>query len=41
MLLIAVFPGIVEAVDDKDYTRALKWVKIVEQRIVAAGESLQ
>lgn len=37
----AVFPGIQEAVDDKDYERALKWVGIVKSRIVAAGESLK
>jgi N-acetylated-alpha-linked acidic dipeptidase len=37
----AVFPGIVEAVDAKDYNTALKWVGIVEEKILSAAKSLE
>lgn len=37
----AVFPGIVEALDDKNYGVAAKWVNIVEERLLDAASSLR
>ncbi len=36
----AVFPGLVEAIDAKDYQNAEKWVDIIEKRFEAATKSL-
>lgn len=37
----AVFPGIVEALDDKDYGLAEKWVTIIEEKLLDAAKSLR
>ncbi|RDW76072.1 hypothetical protein BP5796_06893 [Coleophoma crateriformis] len=37
----AVFPGLVESIDDKDFGNALKWVDIIEDCLVKARKSLE
>lgn len=37
----AVFPGLVEAIDDKDYGNAQRWADIIESLIIKAAESLR
>ncbi|KAL3425327.1 PA domain-containing protein [Phlyctema vagabunda] len=37
----AVFPGLVESIDAKDYTNAEKWIDIIEGTLLKAGESLK
>ncbi|CAG8980756.1 hypothetical protein HYALB_00011334 [Hymenoscyphus albidus] len=37
----AVFPGLVEAIDDRDFEKAGKWVEIIEGKISAAYSSLK
>ncbi|KAI9742885.1 MAG: hypothetical protein M1818_003614 [Claussenomyces sp. TS43310] len=37
----AVFPGLVEAIDEKDFERAEKWVDIIEEVLKSAAKSLE
>lgn len=37
---LAVFPGLMEAIDQKDEERFNKWVNITENAILKAAESL-
>ncbi|KAI0804436.1 hypothetical protein GGR55DRAFT_317592 [Xylaria sp. FL0064] len=37
----AVFPGLVESIDDNDFTNALKWVGIIDSCIKTATETMQ
>ncbi len=36
----AVFPGLMESIDDRDWENALKWVDIVESCIRKAAKSI-
>lgn len=38
---IAVFPGLVESIDDKDYKNAEKWVGIIEDLLYKASKQLE
>lgn len=38
---VAVFPGLVESIDAKDYTNGLKWAGIIEQCLAQAIKSLE
>jgi len=40
MTASAVFPGLMEAIDQKDEERFKKWVDITENAILTAAESL-
>lgn len=37
---VDVFPGLSEAINDVDVERALKWAKIIKERIQAATKTL-
>ncbi|KAI1368259.1 hypothetical protein F5Y08DRAFT_296108 [Xylaria arbuscula] len=37
----AVFPGLVESIDDKDFTNAMKWVGIIDSCIKTATNTMQ
>ncbi|KAI1186982.1 hypothetical protein F5B17DRAFT_401513 [Nemania serpens] len=37
----AVFPGLVESIDNKDFTNALKWVNIIDSCIKTATKTMQ
>ncbi|RYC56991.1 hypothetical protein CHU98_g9219 [Xylaria longipes] len=37
----AVFPGLVESIDNKDFTNAIKWVDIIESCIKTATKTMQ
>ncbi|KAI8623754.1 Zn-dependent exopeptidase [Xylariaceae sp. FL1651] len=37
----AVFPGLVESIDDKDFTNALKWVGIIDSCIKTATKTME
>jgi len=37
---IAVFPGLVESIDDRDWVNAERWVDIIESRVKNAGKGL-
>ena len=39
--LLAVFPGLVESIDSKDWTNALKWVDVIEDCIWKATHSIE
>lgn len=39
--LSAVFPGLVESIDDKNYVNAEKWVDIIEKILISATKSLE
>ncbi|KAJ8120139.1 hypothetical protein ONZ43_g3079 [Nemania bipapillata] len=37
----AVFPGLVESIDDKDFTNAIKWIGIIDSCIQTATKTMQ
>jgi N-acetylated-alpha-linked acidic dipeptidase len=37
---IAVFPGLVESIDDEDWVNAERWVDIIESRLKNAAHRL-
>lgn len=38
--LIAVFPGLIESIDNKDYVNAQKWVVIIDNCIKTATRTI-
>jgi len=37
---IAVFPGLMESIDERDWVNAERWVDIIESRLKNAGHRL-
>ena len=40
LMIVDVFPGLSEAINDVDVERAMKWAKIIKERIGAATKTL-